>query len=74
MLLTVDQVVEAAFELSPEDRREIWERIAEQDKPLHLTEEQKAIILAELAEHDRDPDGGTSWKDLKAELQAQVIR
>lgn len=73
-VLTKDQVIEAAFELLPEERTEIWERIAENDRPLHLTEEQKTLVLAELAEHDRDPNGGTSWEDLKAELQAQVIR
>ncbi len=73
-VLTKNQVLEAAFELLPEERTEIWERIADNDRPLHLTEEQKAIILAELAGHDRDPGGGISWEDLKAELQAQVIR
>ncbi|HEX8464247.1 MAG TPA: hypothetical protein VF627_06465 [Abditibacterium sp.] len=73
-VLTKNQVLEAAFELLPEERTEVWEQIAEKDRPLHLTEEQKAIILAELAEHDRDPNGGTSWEDLRAELQAQVIR
>lgn len=73
-VLTKNQVLEAAFELLPEERTEVWEQIAEKDRPLHLTEEQKAIILAELAEHDRDPDGGTPWEVLRAELQAQVIR
>lgn len=69
-VLTKDQVLEAVFELSREDQEEVRLRLAERARPLHLTEDQKRIVLDELAEFDRAPESGVSWRELKERLQA----
>lgn len=38
-VLTKNQVLEAAFELLPEERIEVLESITQNDRPLHLSKE-----------------------------------
>jgi len=73
-ILTKEQVVEAVFELPEAERAEAVERIYARAYPLHLTQEQKNIIEAEIEAHDRDPQGGVSWDELKAQLKGQISR
>lgn len=71
-VLTKDQVIEAAFELLPEEREEVLQRIAENGAGFHLTEEQKDLIRAEIEAHRRDPSTSISREELMANLRARL--
>lgn len=74
MSTAAEQVRDAFYRLPIEERTQLAQEFWEHKDNFELTDEQKEIVLAELAEHDRDPNGGISWDELKAELQAKVIR
>lgn len=67
--------------LTPEERSEIRakldevDRVAEddwldQDDP--LTEEQKQLIEARIAAHEKDPDSAIPWKEFDARLKRRL--
>ncbi len=70
-VLTKDQVIEAAFELLPEEREEVRERIAENGHEFHLSEEEKEIIRAEIRAYDANPEDVITWDEVKAKLRSQ---
>ncbi len=70
-VLTKEQVLEAAFELLPEEREDLRERLA-QDEGLQLTEEQKEIIRAEIEAHRRDPSTAISREELMTKMRAML--
>jgi len=37
-----------------------------------LSPEHKAALQAELAEHEKDPDAGSSWEEVQARLRAKL--
>lgn len=67
-VLTKDQVVEAAFELLPEEREEVIERIAESGN-FELSEEQKNETRRRIADHRRDPSTALTRETLMASLR-----
>ncbi len=71
-VLTKDQVIEAAFELLPEEREELRERIAQNGDSFQLTEEQKEIIRAEIEAHRLDPSTAISREELMSKMRAML--
>ncbi len=66
-VLTKEQVVEAAFELLPEEREEVAERINGDD--FELTEEQKNETRRRIEDDRRDPSNSISRDELMAQLR-----
>ncbi len=66
-VLTKNQVLEAAFELSPEEREEVAERIFHGE--YELTEEQMNETRRRIIEHQRDPSTAISREELMASLR-----
>ncbi len=66
--------LEELLKLPPAERVEIalalWESLedSEVDALLPLTEDQKAELDRRLAEHERDPDSGIPWEQVRREL------
>jgi len=64
--------------LAPEDRAEIQAKIEElagdgwleADDP--LSDEEKALLEARLAEYEKNPDAGSSWEEVEARLRARL--
>ena len=61
------------FRLSAAERlelvEELWDSIADEDKPLELTPEQREDLDRRLAETDADPTGGSSREDVRERIQ-----
>ena len=70
-VLTKEQVLEAAFELLPEEREDLREQLAQEDG-FQLTEEQKEIIRAEIEAHRRDPSTAISREELMTKMRAML--
>lgn len=68
-VLTKDQIVEAAFELLPEEREEVVERIADNNGGFELSEEQKNETRRRIADHRRDPSTAVTREELMASLR-----
>lgn len=47
----------------------IWDSIAE-DAAISLTDEDRQILDQRLADHQKHPEHGVSWEELKKELRA----
>jgi putative addiction module component (TIGR02574 family) len=49
---------------------DLWDSIAQEADAatLPLTDEEKQLLDARLADYARDPDGGSSWQDVKARI------
>ena len=71
-ILTKEQAIEAVFELPEAELAEAVERIYERAHPLHLTQEQKNIIEAEIEAHDRDPSTAITREELMAKMRAKL--
>jgi putative addiction module component (TIGR02574 family) len=65
------------FKLSVEERlqlvEDLWDSIAAdtQDRPLELSEEEKAELDRRLKEMEDDPASAIRWEDVRAELLAR---
>jgi putative addiction module component (TIGR02574 family) len=61
------------MELPPEERlqlvEELWDSLAAEDIP--LTDEQKREIDRRWAEHQKNPDRGSPWEEVRARLWAR---
>ena len=61
------------FQLSAAERlelvEELWDSIADEDKALELTPEQREDLDRRLAEADADPTGGSSWEEVRERIQ-----
>ena len=63
-------IPEKILKLSPEEKlqlvTELWDHLAQMhSNDLRLSPEQEKELLDRLAEHDRDPEGGLSWEEVK---------
>jgi putative addiction module component (TIGR02574 family) len=47
---------------------EIWDSIAESPEEVALTEVQRAELDRRLAAHEADPQAGSTWEEVQAEL------
>jgi putative addiction module component (TIGR02574 family) len=50
---------------------EIWDSIAETPDEVTLTEAQRAELDRRLAAYEADPQAGSTWEEVKAELWGQ---
>jgi len=50
---------------------EIWDSIAESPDEVTLTDAQQAELDRRLAAHEADPQAGSTWEEVKAELWGQ---
>ncbi len=61
------------FQLSAAERlelvEELWDSIADDDKALDLTPEQREDLDQRLVEADADPTGGSSWEEVRERIQ-----
>jgi len=48
---------------------ELWDSIADEDKALDLTPEQREDLDRRLAEADADPTGGSPWEDVRERIR-----
>jgi len=59
--------------LSVDDRltlvEAIWDSIAAEQEQLPLTDEQRAELDIRIADMEADPQGGSSWEEVKARLR-----
>ena len=65
--------------LKSEERREIWMRLGEMEGFLDdagdedtLNAEERALVEARLAEHERNPDSAVSWKEFETRLNRRL--
>lgn len=49
---------------------DLWDSIAQEadTETLPLTTEERQLLDKRLAEYERDPDGGSSWEEVKARI------
>ena len=72
------EILEALPGLTPEERNEILLKITELDADLWfdhddpLTDEEKALIEARIAAHERNPETAIPWEDVKARLTRRI--
>jgi putative addiction module component (TIGR02574 family) len=72
------EILEALPGLTPEERNEILLKITELDAGLWfdhddpLTDEEKALIEARIAAHERNPETAIPWEDVKARLTRRI--
>ncbi|RYG68112.1 addiction module protein [bacterium] len=69
-ILTKDQLIEAALELSNSERSELIEKLLENERPLVLTAEQETEIERRLAAHRQDPSEAVTREQLMVSLLA----
>jgi putative addiction module component (TIGR02574 family) len=50
--------------------QEIWDSIAAEQESLQVTEAQKAELDRRIASHDKSPNEGNSWEEIKRRLKA----
>lgn len=49
----------------------LWDRIAASAERVQVPDWQRQLLDERLAAHDADPDPGTPWEQVRAELQAK---
>jgi putative addiction module component (TIGR02574 family) len=72
------EILQELPKLTAEDRQEIRQKLNEidgdewldADDP--LTEAEKALLDVRLAAYKREPDEGTSWKEVEARIQSRI--
>lgn len=69
-------MIEEALALSTEDRmillEEIWDSIADHPDAVELTDVQRQLLDNRLEAYQRDPQAGSTWKELKARVKPTV--
>jgi putative addiction module component (TIGR02574 family) len=64
--------------LTPAERQELRHKLAELDgnewldAEDPLTDAEKALLDARLAAYEKDPDAGSSWKEVEARLHKRL--
>lgn len=72
------EILEALPKLTFEERREIRMKLTEldgdgwQDARDPLTQAEKAILDARLADYEADPDAGSSWDDVETRIRSRL--
>ncbi|MEK6337565.1 MAG: addiction module protein [Acidobacteriota bacterium] len=66
-----ESLIAQVAKLSPADRLEligaVWDTLSAEDLP--LTDAEKALLDARLADMERNPDDQSPWPDVKARLE-----
>ena len=64
---------EQVFRLSAAERLELledlWDSLADDDSALQLTAEQREDLDRRLREADADPEGGSSWEEVRERIR-----
>ncbi len=72
------EILEELPKLTTQERQEIRVKLAELDGDAWiddddpLTEAEKALLEARLADYEKDPDAGSSWAEVEARLRARL--
>jgi len=63
-------------ELSIEEKidyvQSLWDRIAPDVNTVPLTDWQRQVLERRLAAHDKDPDAGVPWEELRERLRSKL--
>jgi putative addiction module component (TIGR02574 family) len=77
--MSTAEILRELPKLKPEERRAVRARLNELDgigdqawTDGELTEQEKAMLEARLAEYERNPDAGSSWEEVEARLRMQI--
>jgi putative addiction module component (TIGR02574 family) len=61
------------MELSPEERLklldDVWDTFGDDPASLPLTDEHRQVLDERLEAHERDPSSGSTWPEVRAQLQ-----
>ena len=74
--MSMAEILQELPKLKPEERRSVRKKLSELDGATddtwidggELTEEEKAMLDARLAEHEKNPEAGSSWEEVAARL------
>lgn len=74
------EILQELPKLKPEERREVRAKLNELDGVAdetwiddgELTEKEKKMLDARLAEYEKNPNEGSSWEEVEARLRAQL--
>ena len=72
------EILQELPKLTPEERKEIRLKLAELDDEKWLddddplTNSEKALLEARLAAYEKDPDAGSSWKEVEARIRDRL--
>ena len=74
------EILEELERLGPDERQEVRARLNELDGVAdgawidegELTDEEKKMLDARLAEYEKNPDAGSAWGEVKTRLHAQL--
>jgi putative addiction module component (TIGR02574 family) len=72
------EILEEIPKLSAEERAEIRLKLDELDESGwlnsadELTDDEKALLEARIADYQRDPEAGSSWEEVEARIRAQL--
>ena len=80
--MSTAEILQELPKLKPEERRVVRARLNELDGVAddawidggELTEEEKAMLDARLAEYEKNPEAGSSWEEVEARLRMQLRR
>lgn len=54
-----------------DDLQRLWDRIAEREQDVEVTDAQRAELDRRLADHEADPDGCVPWESVLKRLRAK---
>jgi putative addiction module component (TIGR02574 family) len=77
--MSLAEILDEIPRLTPVERLRVAEKIFELegdwiDGDDELSPEEKHLLEARLAAHDRDPASALPWEEVKARLQARFVR
>jgi putative addiction module component (TIGR02574 family) len=78
--MSTAEILRELPKLQPEERRAVRAKLDELDGVAddvwidggELTEEEKAMLDARLADNERSPEAGSSWEEVEARLRKQL--
>jgi len=77
--MSLAEILHEIPRLTPVERQRVAEKIFELegdwiDGDDELSPEEKHLLDSRLANHDRDPASAVPWEEVKARLQARLVR
>jgi putative addiction module component (TIGR02574 family) len=70
------RIIEEILKLSVPERilmvEAIWDSIEEKDEMLEINDTTKGILDDRLLAHQKNPQEGSSWEDVKARIKKQL--
>jgi putative addiction module component (TIGR02574 family) len=78
--MSTAEILRELPKLQPDERRVVRAKLNELDGVAdevwidggELTEEEKAMLDARLADYEKNPEAGSSWEEVKARLRKQL--